>query len=81
MVDGYTTSSRYPYAQAIGAVQRSPQSGLTNSDNYVRNSVKVVVDAYTGDVTFYIVDDEDPILKAWQSAFPTCSLLVTKCRV
>jgi uncharacterized membrane protein (UPF0182 family) len=70
VVDGYTTSSRYPYAQAIGAVQRSPQSGLTNSDNYVRNSVKVVVDAYTGDVTFYIVDDEDPILKAWQSAFP-----------
>ena len=70
VVDGYTTSSRFPYAQSIGAVQRSTQSGLSNSDNYVRNSVKVVVDAYTGDVTFYIVDDEDPILKAWQSAFP-----------
>ncbi len=70
VVDGYTTSSRYPYAQAIGAVQRSPQSGLSNSDNYVRNSVKVVVDAYSGDVTFYIVDNDDPILKAWQSAFP-----------
>ena len=70
VVDGYTTSSRFPYAQAIGAVQRSRQSGLSDSDNYVRNSVKAVVDAYTGDVTFYIVDDEDPILKAWQSAFP-----------
>ena len=70
VVDGYTTTSRYPYGQSVGEVQRSSQSGLSNSDNYVRNSVKAVVDAYTGQVTFYVVDDEDPILRAWRSAFP-----------
>ncbi|WP_394936374.1 UPF0182 family protein [uncultured Ilumatobacter sp.] len=70
VVDGYTTTSRYPYGQSVGDVQRSSQSGLSNSDNYVRNSVKAVVDAYTGQVTFYVVDDEDPILRAWRSAFP-----------
>lgn len=70
VVDAYTTTSRYPYGQSIGNVQRSPQSGLSNSDNYVRNSVKAVVDAYTGDVTFYVIDDDDPILRAWSSAFP-----------
>jgi uncharacterized membrane protein (UPF0182 family) len=70
VVDAYTTTSRYPYGQSIGSIQRSSQSGLSNSDNYVRNSVKAVVDAYTGDVTFYVVDDEDPILRAWRSAFP-----------
>jgi uncharacterized membrane protein (UPF0182 family) len=43
---------------------------LSRSANYIRNSVKAVVDAYTGDVTFYVVDDTDPILQAWQSAFP-----------
>ncbi len=70
VVDAYTTSSRYPYAQSIGGIQRSVQSGLSNSDNYVRNSVKAVVDAYTGDVTFYTVIDDDPVLEAWKSAFP-----------
>ena len=70
VTDAYTTSSRYPYAQRIGDVQRSPQSGLDNNDNYVRNSVKAVVDAYSGDVTFYVVDEQDPILRAWRGAFP-----------
>jgi uncharacterized membrane protein (UPF0182 family) len=70
IVDAYTTSSRYPYGQRIGDVQRSPQSGLSDGDNYVRNSVKAVVDAYTGVVDFYALDDQDPILLAWQSAFP-----------
>ena len=41
-----------------------------DNDNYVRNSVKAVVDAYSGEVTFYVVDDQDPILAAWRSAFP-----------
>ena len=70
VTDAYTTSSRYPYAQSIGAIQRSSRSGLSNADNYVRNSVKAVVDAYSGEVTLYVVDDEDPILRAWRSAFP-----------
>ena len=70
VTDAYTTSSRYPYGQRIGDVQRSPESGLDDNDNYVRNSVKAVVDAYTGDVTFYVVDEQDPILRAWRGAFP-----------
>jgi uncharacterized membrane protein (UPF0182 family) len=70
VTDAYTTTSRYPYGQRIGDVQRSPQSGLSDNDNYVRNSVKAVVDAYSGDVTFYVVDEQDPILRAWRGAFP-----------
>ena len=70
VVDAYTSTTRYPYAQRIGDVQLSRRTGLSSSDNYVRNSVKAVVDAYTGGVTFYAIDDEDPILRAWSSAFP-----------
>jgi uncharacterized membrane protein (UPF0182 family) len=70
VIDAYTSSSRYPYAQRIGNVQLSSSTGLSRSANYIRNSVKAVVDAYTGDVTFYVVDDTDPILRAWSSAFP-----------
>jgi uncharacterized membrane protein (UPF0182 family) len=70
VTDAYTTSTRYPYGQRIGDVQRSSQSGLSDGDNYVRNSVKAVVDAYTGEVTFYVIDEDDPVLKAWRGAFP-----------
>ena len=45
-------------------------SGLADNFNYVRNSVKVVIDAYDGDVTFYVVDDQDPIINAYMQAFP-----------
>lgn len=69
VIDAYTTTSRYPYAQRVGSLEAGIDD-LSTSDNYVRNSVKVVVDAYTGDVTFYVVDDDDPILQAWRSAFP-----------
>jgi uncharacterized membrane protein (UPF0182 family) len=70
VIDAYTSTTRYPYAQRVGNVQLSSSTGLSRSANYIRNSVKAVVDAYTGDVTFYIVDDTDPILQAWRSAFP-----------
>ena len=70
VVDAYTSTSRYPYAQRVGDVQLSDRSGISRDANYLRNSVKAVVDAYTGDVTFYVMDDQDPILRAWQSAFP-----------
>jgi len=70
VIDAYTSTDRYPYGQRVGNVQLSRQTGLSTSSNYIRNSVKAVVDAYTGDVTFYVVDDEDPILRAWQGAFP-----------
>jgi uncharacterized membrane protein (UPF0182 family) len=73
--DGYTTSSNYPYAQRIDlgdAARRNElgSRGVEGIGNYVRNSVKAVVDAYTGKVTLYAFDDQDPILKAWQKAFP-----------
>jgi uncharacterized membrane protein (UPF0182 family) len=70
VLDAYTSSASYPYAQRIGNVQLTRSTGLSSSANYVRNSVKAVVDAYTGEVTFYVVDDSDPIVRAWRSAFP-----------
>ena len=70
VVDAYTTTSRYPYAQRIGnEVQLTRDSGLSRDSNYVRNSVKAVVDAYDGSVRFYVNDPDDPIVQAWQSAF------------
>jgi len=70
VLDAYTISDRYPYAQTANIDQLSPGGGLNASFNYVRNSVKVVVDAFTGDVTFYVVDANDPIISAWSKAFP-----------
>ncbi len=70
VVDAYTTTSRYPYAQRVGnEVQLTNDSGLPRDANYVRNSVKAVVDAYDGSVRFYVTDEEDPIIRAWQGAF------------
>lgn len=60
--DAYTTSANYPYSE-----RTTTQSGEIN---YIRNSVKAVVDAYHGSVTLYVVDPEDPIIQAWQRAFP-----------
>lgn len=57
--DAYTTSDRFPYAEPI--------SGL----NYIRNSVKVVTDAYNGRVTFYVADPSDPLIQAYLAIFPS----------
>ena len=62
MVDAYTTSRYYPYSE--------PYTGEMGGVNYVRNSVKVVVDAYNGDVNFYLVDDKDPIANTFQKIYP-----------
>jgi uncharacterized membrane protein (UPF0182 family) len=74
--DGYTTTNNYPYSQRVDlgdAARRTPDmgSGVGGQGNYIRNSVKAVVDAYTGKVTLYAFDDSDPILRAWRKAFPT----------
>ena len=62
MIDAFTTSDNYPY---------SSHYGLNNqSINYMRNSVKVVIDAYNGTTTFYAFDSADPILAAYRSIFP-----------
>lgn len=63
IVDAYTTSSYYPYSE--------PYSGEVGSTNYIRNSVKVVVDAYNGGTTFYVVDQDDPVARTYQKIYPT----------
>jgi uncharacterized membrane protein (UPF0182 family) len=73
--DGYTTSANYPYAQRIDLADAARRNelgsrGVEGIGNYIRNSVKAVVDAYTGEVTLYAFDEEDPILKTWRKAFP-----------
>jgi uncharacterized membrane protein (UPF0182 family) len=61
--DAYTVSDRYPYSQ--------PQaSGTAQGSNYIRNSVKIVVDMYNGGVSFYIMDPKDPVLNVYRKAFP-----------
>jgi uncharacterized membrane protein (UPF0182 family) len=57
--DAYTVTDMYPYSQPY-----------RNSFNYIRNSVKVIIDAYDGDMTFYIVDPEDPLINAYAAIFP-----------
>ena len=69
VVDGYTTTDRYPYAQPAPVAELPRASGLRHDLNYVRNSVKAVVDAFTGEVTFYVVDEEDPMIAAFSKAF------------
>ena len=59
LLDGYTVTDRFPYSERV--------VGL---GNYVRNAVKVVVDAYDGTVAFYIADAQDPIVQAYGAAFP-----------
>lgn len=72
IVDGYTTSSQYPYAQRINASEVT--SGQSGSFNYLRNSVKAVIDAYDGTITLYLTDtlygERDPIIRAYAKAFP-----------
>jgi uncharacterized protein len=66
VVDAYTTASSYPYAQQEDNGFGSLQSGV----NYVRNSVKVVVDAYDGTVQFYVSAPQDPLIRAYERTFP-----------
>ena len=58
ILDAYTTSTKYPYSQ--------PQNGI----NYIRNSVKVVIDAYDGTTNFYMADKTDPIVQSYAKIFP-----------
>lgn len=59
VIDAYTVSDRYPYSEPFQGGQ-----------NYIRNSVKVVVDAYNGTVRLYVMDDKDPVLKTYRKIFP-----------
>jgi uncharacterized protein len=73
--DAYTTTDQYPYSEPVdlGSVVSpgSPDAPqLSGSANYIRNSVKVVVDAHSGAMTYYVADPDDPIIRVWSQAFP-----------
>ena len=80
IIDGFTTSAGYPYAQttslgtattdALTANSTSITAQSNKNINYIRNSVKATVDAYDGTVVLYQWDDKDPVLKTWMKAFP-----------
>lgn len=69
VLDAYTISDHFPYAERIG-----------NTLNYMRNPVKVVIDAYNGSIDLYLVDPEDPIAAAWNAVFPGALKPVTELR-
>jgi uncharacterized membrane protein (UPF0182 family) len=70
--DAYTTSDRFPHAQPYDLSKLPDASGLgaAGDFNYIRNSVKIVVNAYDGSTTFYANDPTDPILRAYEGVFP-----------
>src|SRR5215471_1200105 len=79
VVDGYTTTDLYPYSQRVDMPTATTTSQTPNGNvagqatgpvNYVRNSVKAVVNAYTGAVTLYQWGPREPLLQAWENAFP-----------
>jgi len=76
IVDAFTTTASYPYStpvnvsQAIADTYRPAPQIAFDQINYIRNSVKATVDAYSGEVTLYAWEPEDPILAAWMEVFP-----------
>ncbi|MEH2309062.1 UPF0182 family membrane protein [Nostoc sp.] len=78
IVDAYTTSDRYPYSEPVAQTQKAAEilnggnleQFLHRDINYIRNSVKVLVDAYDGTMQFFIVDETDPVLRTYQKIFP-----------
>ena len=80
IIDGFTTSAGYPYAQTTSLSSATTDALTVNSNsitaqtnkniNYIRNSVKATVDAYDGTVVLYQWDEKDPVLKTWMKAFP-----------
>jgi uncharacterized membrane protein (UPF0182 family) len=70
--DAYTTSDLFPHANWFSPGELGPSTGLGGGAfNYLRNSVKVTVDAYDGTMHFYVADPSDPLIRAWQGVFPT----------
>lgn len=70
VIDAYTITDRYPYSQRIDSSDLPAGSGLNAELNYVRNSVKVTVDGYDGTIRYYVVDESDPMVRAYRKAFP-----------
>ena len=66
----YTVSDKYPYAQPADTRRINENSGLPTNFNYLRNSVKAVVNAYDGTMNFYVVDENDPLILSYKDIFP-----------
>ena len=70
IIDMYTVSDKYPYAQPADTRRINENSGLPMNFNYLRNSVKAVVNAYDGTMNFYVVDENDPLITSYKDIFP-----------
>ena len=68
VIDGYTVTSRYPYSQKVSI---EADKGGKERINFIRNSVKVVIDAYNGTVDFYVIDTTDPFISTIMKTYPT----------
>jgi uncharacterized membrane protein (UPF0182 family) len=68
LIDAYTMTDQFPYSEPHLA--REPNAPIRERYNYIRNAVKISIDAYTGDVQFYVVDSKDPIIKTYSKIFP-----------
>ncbi|WP_165063734.1 UPF0182 family membrane protein [Marisediminicola senii] len=84
IVDGYTTSANYPYSDIqqlsnaiVDTYTPAPAYAIDNI-NYIRNSVKATVDAYSGEVVLYAWDEEDPVLQTWQKIYPSTVVPMTE---
>ena len=66
VLDAYTTSNQYPYSQSITIENNKTKQTI----NYIRNSVKVLINAYTGETQFYLTDKTDPIAMAYNNMYP-----------
>ena len=78
IMDAYTSSTRFPYSapfrsnflKNVLSSKHGPYLSQLQGINYIRNSIKVVIDAYDGSIRFYLMDEKDPIAKAWSNFFP-----------
>ncbi len=70
VIDLYTVTDQYPYSQPADTRRLNREPGLPNNFNYIRNSVKGVVDAYDGSVDLYVIDPDDPLIEANRRIFP-----------
>lgn len=78
VIDGYTTSNNYPYSQMTTITR---ENGNKDKINYIRNSVKVLVNSYTGETKFYITDRYDPIIMMYKNMYPDLFMDIEKDKI
>jgi uncharacterized membrane protein (UPF0182 family) len=68
--DAYTTTDMYPYSERVNLADPTGPTHLRGTANYIRNSVKVTIDALNGTISLYVFDPKDPVIRAWQDIWP-----------